>query len=273
MPLGDNCTISNVGAGTDDYGIIFGSCQHAKITNSNIYARRHAVATGGDSAIGCVTNRDIRITTSTLRNDADSGTHCADFHGDTEGCSYESCNIYGGVTWQGKNNHYRSCAIYAMVVGTCVYSSEILGGNFSLVDCDLYTNVDPSASSRGVIDVGGNNDALTVNTTSDCTFIVKDCRINGTNFSNITAMMRVRVAGSTTKININYNGNEHKINDMGSPVLASVSSGSTAPDFIVVDNCAGIPAAKLLANLAGVCVCTDENADVLRQHCIKHNHV
>lgn len=250
-PLGKNITVNNAGVGADDYGVIFGSCQHAKLTVSNIYSRRHAVATGGDSAIGCVPNRDIRVSTSTLRNDTDSAVHCADFHGNTEDSSYEHCNIYGGVTWQGKNIHYRSCSIYAMSIGTLLYSAEIFGGDFSLIDCDLYTTTDPSAAGRGVIDVGGDSDVLTANTTSDCNFIVKDCRINGSNLTNITQMLRVRVAGSTVKVNIDYNGNKHKVNDMGSPIFASVSSGSTSPDFIIVDNCSGIPNAKLLANLSG----------------------
>lgn len=138
-----------------------------------------------------------------------------------------------------------------MDIGTVLYSAEILGGDFSLIDCDLYTTVDPSATSRGVIDVGGNNDALTSSTTSDCNFIVKDCRLNGVNLSASTPMLRARVAGSTVKINIDYNSNNHKVNNMGSPVLASVDSGSTSPDFIIVDNCSGIPSAKLLANLTG----------------------
>lgn len=98
-----NPDVSNVGTGSgDDYGIVIGSSQHAKIIGGNIYARRHAVTTGGGAEICDVPVRDARIIGATLKNDIASDIFCADFHGNTEDSSYIDCTIYGGATWQGK---------------------------------------------------------------------------------------------------------------------------------------------------------------------------
>ena len=249
-PTGLNLTVTNKGTTLDDYGVVFGNCQHGKLSLSNIYARRHAVITGGDAEIGCVPCRDIRIFNSTLKNDIDSGVHCADFHGNTEDSSYEGCTIYGGASWQGKNTHFRNCTIYAMSIGCVQYAAEILGGSFSMVNCDLYSSVDPSTTSRGMVDVGGNTSVLTASTTSACTFSVKNCRLNGLNFINITSLMIVKVTGSTVPVNIEFSDNTINVNDMGQALFASVPSGSTSPSYVVVDKNVGIASAKLLANLA-----------------------
>lgn len=250
-PQAISCHIDNKGTGGDDYGIVFGNCQHGKVVSSDIYSRRHAVATGGDASVCCVPCRDIRVSLSTLKNDKNSGVHCADMHGNTEDSSYDNCSIYGGCSWQGKNNHYRNCKIYAMSIGTVQYASEILGGAFSLENCELYSFVDPSAYTRGMIDIGGNTSVLTASTVLPSVFIVKDCKIFGSNFSGTTSLLYARVDGSSVSVDLEFSSNNIAVNDMGQAILGSVSSGGTSPNYIIVDKCQGIPQSKILANLSG----------------------
>lgn len=86
-----------------DYGISISNSQHVKVKGGDIYGGRHAVATGGDANAGAVPCRDIKIMRCTLKNDTASGTHTADFHGNTIDSEYIDCTIYGWTGIGGRN--------------------------------------------------------------------------------------------------------------------------------------------------------------------------
>nr|4RU4_A Chain A, tail spike protein gp49 [Pseudomonas phage LKA1]4RU4_B Chain B, tail spike protein gp49 [Pseudomonas phage LKA1]4RU4_C Chain C, tail spike protein gp49 [Pseudomonas phage LKA1]4RU4_D Chain D, tail spike protein gp49 [Pseudomonas phage LKA1]4RU4_E Chain E, tail spike protein gp49 [Pseudomonas phage LKA1]4RU4_F Chain F, tail spike protein gp49 [Pseudomonas phage LKA1] len=246
-----NSNISNIGDGGDDYGIIFGNCHDGGADNCKVYARRHAIATGGDAEVGCVPVRNVRMRNCTLRNDITSGTHCADFHGNAEDCSYENCTIYGGATWQGKDISYRHCTITNASGGWIVISAEILGGTFLLDQCTLYTTGDPQPGNRGVIDVGGNSAVLTTNTTQPCNFLIQGGSLRAPSLSTSSYLLRARLEGSTVPVNIQYSGQAIDVGSLGKVLQLDITSGSTSPEYLIVENLAGLPSGITLASAAG----------------------
>jgi hypothetical protein len=243
-----NSDMSNVGDGGDDYGIVIGSSQHARIINGNIYARRHAVSTGGAANICDVPVRDARIIGATLKNDTASGVFCADFHGNTEDSSYIDCTIYGGAAWQGKDIEYVNCTITADTGGRVIYSAEIKGGKFALKGCKLITHVDPSATSRGIVDIGGNNSPVTSNTTLPATFIIENCELYARNLSAITSFVTFKNSGATVKTNFVIDGVKANINTLGQILYTANSAGTANSDFVIIDRIAGFPTGVFLHN-------------------------
>lgn len=243
-----NPDMSNIGGGGDDYGIAIGNSQHVKVMGGNIYSRRHAVTTGGNAEICAVPVRDARIIGVTIKNDTGSGTFAADFHGNTEDSSYIGCTIYGGATWQGKDNEYVNCTITSDVGGRVIYSAEIKGGKFSLRGCKLITHVNPATSSRGIVDIGGNNLPVTGDTVLNCTFSVIDCSLYGRNLSGITSFVRFVNRGTNQKVNIAIDNVEADVDAIGNVLITSLVSGSADSDFVVVDRIKNFPSGTLLHN-------------------------
>lgn len=247
-----NPDLSNVGDGGDDYGIVIGSSQHARINGGYIYARRHAVTCGGAANVCDVPVRDARISGATIKNDTASGVFAADFHGNTEGSSYIDCTIYGGVTWQGKDIEYVNCTITADQGGRVVYSAEIKGGRFSLRGCKLITHVDPSTTSRGIVDIGGNNSAVSANTILPCTFSVENCDVYGRNMASITTSFMVfKNNGASIKTNFVIDGLKGDVNAFGQVLYTDNVTGTPSADFVIVDRIAGFPSGTYLHNSAG----------------------
>jgi len=245
--------IHNAGDGGDDYGISIANSQHVKIFGGNIFSRRHAVTTGGDAQAANVPCRDIRIIGATLSNDINSGTHCADFHGNTEDSSYENCEIYGGATWQGKDNGFVDCRIGSLAVGVCILGSEIKGGTHYARGCKFHTTVDPSATSRGVIDVGGNSNVLTANTVEDVYLEAIDNTLLGSNFSGSTSFMLFRNAGTEVRVNPTIDGLSMVLNDIGQILLTNLDAGTARSYRTIVDNIKdnGLADGKLLVSHQG----------------------
>ena len=230
----DNVTGYNIGDGGDDYGVSFGNSQSCSGNNSNIYSRRHPVTMGGGSSAGSVPCRNIKIRNSTLKNDTDSNLHSADFHGNCEDCNYDNCKIFGGVTWQGKNNGYSNCNIIGMPSGYALLSAEIKGGTHYLDNCDVTTLARAhDASSRGHIDVGSATNAITSDTVLDATF-----RVLGGKFSLLNAgagsyVMNLRNAGTDSKINIDFRPD--KVDGVILAILrTTLASGTEDSDGITV---------------------------------------
>jgi hypothetical protein len=247
-------SIFNEGDGGDDYGIAVTNSQTIRIDGGAIHSRRHAITTGGDASAGAVPCRDLIFSNATLSNDISSGTHCADFHGNTEASRYVNCTIYGGATWQGKNNGYVNCRIGHLLAGPCILGSEVVGGRLYANDCDFYSTIDPSATSRALIDVGGNSAAVNSNTVEDCTFEITNCTVEGENFSAITSIANMRNRGTNSKINYMIDGLRINVNDLGQILFTSDDGTGTADsDFIIVDNIVsnGAITGKLLCNHSG----------------------
>jgi len=243
-----NPDMSNVGDGGDDYGIVIGSSQHARIIGGYVYARRHATTSGGAANVCDVPVRDARVIGTVLKNDTASGVFCADFHGNTEDSSYIDCRIYGGATWQGKDIEYVNCTITADAGGRVIYSAEIKGGRFALRGCKIITHVDPSANSRGIIDIGGNNNAVSENTVLPATFAIENCELYARNLSAITSFMLFRNFGATVKTNFVIDGLKGDVDLLGQLLFSANTSGTPNADFIIIDRIAGFPSGLLLHN-------------------------
>ena len=231
-----NPALHNVGDGGDDYGIAVTNSQTIKVIGGDIYSRRHAITTGGDVAVGSVPCRDLRFIGLTLSNDINSGVHCADFHGNTEDSTYENCEIYGGATWHGKDNGYVNCRIGSLSTGICIISAEIKGGHHYARGCSFHTIVDPNESGRSIIDVGGNNLPVNINTVEDCVFEITSSKIKGRNLSSVTSLFNMRNRGASVKLSYIIDGLVLDVNNYSQILFTSLISGSADSDFFVVDN-------------------------------------
>jgi len=248
----ENVDIFNAGTGTgDDYGVVITNSQIIKGFGGKAHARRHAITTGGDGEICAVPCRDLLFDGITISNDPNSDVFAADFHGNTEGAKYSNCTIYGGATWQGKDNGYENCAIYGMLNGVCIYSSEVVGGTLYARNCRLISYADPSDVSRGVVDIGGNNSAIDSRTVEDVTLDLSGSSINGIDFSTITSMMLMRNRGTTNKINIKIDDIDLKVNNLGQVLFTALDSGTADSDYIIVNNISSTISTKPLCNHNG----------------------
>jgi hypothetical protein len=247
-----NLNLFNKGDGGDDYGLSVSNSQDVEVIGGNYYARRHAITTGGADVVGAVPCRNVRFTSLTTKNDINSGVFSADFHGNTEDSVYENCRIYGGATWQGKNNRYVNCVISDISTFQCIYSAEIKGGYFTLEKCTLFVSNDPSATNRGIIDIGGNNSAVTSDTTETTTFIVKNCRVFVPNAGANTSFVVFKNNGSTLPINFEIDGiTALSTSTFGNVLFTKNNSGTADSQFIIVDGVAGFPSGVNLHNADG----------------------
>ena len=242
-----NCYFYNKGTGTlDDYGLTISNSQKFRVIGGDYYARRHGITIGGGDYICAVTNRDVRIIGVTLSNDITTGVYSADMHGNMEDCYYQDCTIYNGAGWAGMNNGYDNCTITAQSNGSVIYSSEIKGGMLYVRNSKLLTAGDPGAGSRGVIDVGGNNSAITVDTDKTLSLIVENCYIKATSLSVGSDFMKVVNDGSAVNVNIYIDGVRADVNVMGSVLRTNVDSGTASSQAIVVDNISNFPSGTSL---------------------------
>lgn len=261
-----NPNISNVGDGGDDYGILIFQSQHWRNIGGSAYARRHSVTIGGGVGTNIVVSRDVKSIGMTLKNDFDSNVFNADFHGHSEQNQYIDCTIFGGVTWQGKDNGYINCDIYEFGDEfVCIKGAEILGGRHYAENCRLHNFNDPFPGARGLVDVGGTSNAITVDTTEDVTFSLKGTTINGQSLSASTSIMMVRNRGSVNKINIDIDDLDlTNINNMGQVLFMDAISGTEDSDYIIIDNIKTALSGKKLGNIS-----TNYKAFPMRMHELK----
>ncbi|NNA92154.1 hypothetical protein HBO16_23355 [Pseudomonas gessardii] len=229
----------NPGTTGDDYGIVTANAQNILISGGHYHARRHGVAMGGYSGPGCVPCRNVIVSQATITNDPTSGVHAADMHGNSENCWFVNSHVRGGGTWQGKNNGYVGGSISAMDIGCVIYSSEMLGGNFTLDGVALSTFTNPQSTGRGIIDVGGQNNAITSNTDGAVNLLVKDCTLDGKNLTSLTFFLLFRNAGSANKISYDINGMNFNVNNMGFVTRSALDSGTASSDGFSIQNLSG----------------------------------
>lgn len=244
-----NLNLFNKGDGGDDYALAIGNSQDVEVIGGNFYARRHAITTGGGPNVASVPCRNLRFTSLTTKNDGNSGVWSSDFHGNIEDGVYENCMIYGGATWQGKNVRYVNCVIGGIFQYASIYSAEIKGGYFTAENCTFMVSGDPQPFTRGIIDIGGNSDATTADTTERTTFIVKNCRIVASNTSAATSFVLFKNRGCTQNINFEIDGVTAISTTLFGQILFTQNvSGTAASEYIVVDNISGFPAGTYLHN-------------------------
>jgi polygalacturonase len=248
-PMVSNCNMYNKGTGTsDDYGLVVSNGQNVQVTGGNYYARRHGIAIGG-SAVTCgVPNRNLKISNLTISNDVLSDVASADIHGNTQDLTYQGCTIYQGATWGGMDNGYDNCVIYAANEGWCVYSSEVKGGELFARNCKFVTLGDPSTANRAIIDVGGNNAAISSDTDETLNIIVQNCYLSAANTTSNTSVVTVVNEGTTQNINIQIDGLVANVNTLNSVLRTANNSGTANSSFIVVDNVANFPSGIKLHN-------------------------
>lgn len=242
-----NCYVYNKGTGTlDDYGLIFSNSQKFRVIGGDYYARRHGITIGGGDYICAVTNRDMRVIGATISNDITTGVYSADMHGNMEDCYYQDCTIYNGAGWAGMDNGYDNCAITAQSNGSVIYAGEIKGGMLYVRNSKLLTAGDPSANSRGIVDVGGNSSAINSSTTKTLSLIVENCYVKAPSLSASSDFMKVVNDGSIVNVNIYIDGVRADVNAMGSVLRTNVNSGSAFSQAIVVDNVSNFPTGTYL---------------------------
>lgn len=233
----ENPNIVNVGDGGDDYGISIANSQHIRTIGGYIYARRHPITIGGGDVVNAVSCRDIITFGTVLKNDRASGVHCADFHGNTEDSYYINCTIYGGCTWQGKDVGYKGCSFYGgITAGPILLAAEILGGNFVFENnsrVELFIN--PQSTGRGIIDVGGQGNAITSDTVEDVTFRVTGNTFRSSAFNASTDIVLIKNRGASININADVRGNNLDVNNFGQVLRVDLVSGTAASDFLIAD--------------------------------------
>ena len=227
----------NYGTTGDDYGLAIGNSQNVRVFGGTWYARRHAIASGGDAEICCVPCRDIKYIGCDISNDIDSGTHSADMHGNAEFVEYYKCTIKNGVTMQGANVSLSDNHIYGgMDVGSCIYTAEVLGGEYNIKDNKLYCFVNPQLKTRGVIDFGGNTIAISDKTNRDLIINMTDNTLNSDVLSNSTTVLVATNRGTDKKININCQNNTLNVNALNAMIFIKKVSGTAATDYLICDN-------------------------------------
>lgn len=224
--------IENFGAGGDDYGVVFSNSQSCRLSGGKVFARRHPVAIGGSDQPNGVPCRDIVIGQAILRNDSASAVHSADLHGNTEKCGYDGCVIFGGFSPQGRDSFIKNCTVHAMSIGTAIYGAELLGGYHVIEGNVFHFAADPSESSRGAIDFGGNSDAITAGTVETLTIQVKRNTFFASNFSQNTMLLYARNAGTSQTVNIDFTDNKIMVNRYHSFVLLRHSKGVASSEFV-----------------------------------------
>lgn len=253
------CTGFNEGDGDDDYGLSLANSQNVKSFGGVYHGRRHGVNQSSGTGAGAVPCRGNVIVSASISNDPASGTHAADWHGNTEDCWYVDCLISGGATFQGKNNGLVRCRITNMQFGTCVYAAEVIGGTFTLDSCNLISYINPQTSGRGIIDFGGNSEtAITEKTVLRTSIKIKGGTFKSSALSNVTSFVLMKNRGSSAALDFDIQGVDFDVNNLGqilyteNVVPASVPIGTPASNGIIIDNLSGIlPVGVNLHNAQG----------------------
>ena len=149
-----------------DYGLAISNSQKIDITG-NFWGRRHATTLGGDNNTGSVPCRDISLK-GIFENgpDGGNGVNAADTHGNCEFIRLEGI-FNGGIKVSGDNVTVKGIVRSGEKgSGIAVYCTEWVGCNHDFSGLMIDTTDDPmDATSRGVIDIGGNQDTIDSGTT------------------------------------------------------------------------------------------------------------
>lgn len=229
--------VVNEGDGGDDYGISVGNSQEITVHGGYWYGRRHGTATGGANVVGSIPCRAINFIGCRIANDRSSSAHAADLHGNQEHCGYYNCHIMGGVSLQGADPSLVDCTVYGDTnFGVAVLCTDVIGGVYRIDGNTFHIFADASASTRRIIDFGGNADAVSSNTVRDLTVSVKNNTFRSSALSGASGIIGIRNRGSDAKINLDCQGNLFDVNNLNTVALVDLISGTASSDFIIVDN-------------------------------------
>ncbi|HEK1039920.1 TPA: hypothetical protein SMQ30_002911 [Proteus mirabilis] len=136
-----------------DYGLNIANCQNLSI-DGYFSSERHGVCHSGN---GYIVNRFCHVS-GEVRTSGRGGAAAADWHGNTEHCSFSG--YMNGISLGGDNNSIISGSIIDAIPEKentpSVYCSEIKGINFNISNCDIKNYGNPETTSNAVIDFGGN---------------------------------------------------------------------------------------------------------------------
>lgn len=147
----------------DAYPIVISNSQKVTISNCSLYSTRHCIALGGGSG---PTTRNIVIDHCVFENDGELGVGSTDIHGNCDDILYTNC-IIQHANMSGRNVSYKNCKIYGRPTstllgsgdlglsddGACIWGSEVLGGTFTIENCELITYGNCSSTGCVYFDV------------------------------------------------------------------------------------------------------------------------
>ena len=206
-----------------DYGLVVTNCQHVDLEGW-FHAERHGSTTGGDAKVGAVINRfvNVRGKISTTGLGLVAG---AEWHGNTESSSYAG-HLTGLIVAGHNNRVLRGSRIDGVpsADSPTVLGSELKSMEHDLSNIHIYGDV-ALTSAKGVVDLGGISDALTIDTDIDGRF-----KLNGSLISSPlnSVGIRLRNRGSNSVHELDVRGTTIKC---PSATVGSISvqkvSGST----------------------------------------------
>lgn len=252
-PQGINLGIT-VGTNTGlEYGIVVANTQHGRVFGGNIYSQRHAVATGGSTAVCNVPVTDFRCYDAVLTNEEGINTGCADMHANTRHSSYEGCSIYGGTKIAGGDEcYFIDCDIFTDTTGEAGTLVRSMGGRSGWINCNVIARGSPQSNS------GAAPFSLGASTTAFHSDVKKPVHmvLTGITYTNpdivteaYETFCKVTNSGSTHKINIELD--DITINTpvkMQNLLLIKSDAGSDSSDFIICDNIKGSVPVNLVSS-------------------------
>lgn len=200
--LGVRCVQRELTGIGNDYGCIPSNCQDVELEGFFV-GSRHGLSTGGYSGVGAVVCRDVHAS-GTCSTSGEGGAPALGLHGNTEFFTWNG-KIIGGYNGCGNFNKI-SGDLYPMPNGVAISHTELTGYSHDYSGLHVHPGAAdplPSPTFRGVIDLGGNNEAAAADTIGgllDFSGMVVDAPL-------ATAIFRVTNRNSpATNIRVNFEG-------------------------------------------------------------------
>jgi len=222
-------------AGSVDYAIDVSNSQHIRITDSHLIGRRHAVTYSAKDATGGVPCRDVRTEHCILITTGTDIT-AANFHGNTEFCSYNDCAIDGGLDIAGDHNNVSDCIIRnGGLNGSVVRFSEMKGWNHTFDNVELYSNGGSAAAAGAAIDLGGISADADSNTDRGGTLTFRKIKIvDDTASTTADDLITIRNRGSAQTYDVIFDGIEIAVTDVTLGTLFMDTVSGNSPRRIVI---------------------------------------
>lgn len=186
----------------DEYGIIISNSSNVTFNGGNHFSTRHAIALGGGAGTGAIPCRNVKIIGANLLNFGND-IGASDMHGNCDNVQYVDCNVDASANMAGRNSKYINCRILQRTSpsdGLCIFGSEIVGGQFDIIDCELVTQGD--LASFGAITL-----SMVKTLKQDLTVKVRNLTVRGGAGGSLAKLVKISAAvGETNKINADIRG-------------------------------------------------------------------
>lgn len=200
--ISSGSAVNNSPYAGDEYGIILSNSSNITVNCGNHFATRHAIALGGGAGVGSIPCRNVKIIGANLFNTGvDIGA--SDIHGNCDNVQYINCEINAHANMAGRGSKYINCRIHQRTSpsdGSCVWGSEIVGGQFDIIDCELITQGDLNASGAIML-------SMVTALKQDLTVKVRNLTVRGGAGGPLAKIVRISAAaGESNKINTDIRG-------------------------------------------------------------------